>query len=351
MTTVDTLQEKPAEWMSGAGPEADVVPFTRCRLARNLADFPYPSQCTIDEKRAIEERISGVIETMNLHATGGYFAFGDADLREKRFLVERGLAGPSLLASDGACGVYIADDQGLSISINEENHLTLTGIVTGLQLQEVWSRLNLIDDMLAGALDYAFSPRLGYLTASVRDVGTGLRAGALFHLPGMAVAGLIPSVATDVATRRHSLSPFADTGRAPLDDLYMLTNASTLGRSEEEALFHLRHIATQLIAQEREARVRIRSAAPLQLEDRAGRALGISRHARLLASAEANSLLSSLRLGVSVGLLDQFSLHQINEVFIASQNAHLEMKCGHACDELQLSVERADLFRARFAQN
>jgi len=351
MTTVDTLLVKPAEWMNGTGPDADVVPFTRCRLARNLADFPYPAQCTLDEKRAVEERISGVIETLNLLATGSYFAFGDADQREKRFLIERGLAGPALLESDGPCGVYIADDQGFSISVNEENHLTLTGIASGLQLQEVWSRLNLIDDMLAGALDYAFSPRLGYLTASVRDVGTGLRAGALFHLPGMNVAGLVPSVASDVATRRHALTPFSDAGRAPFDDLYLLTNACTLGRSEEEALFHLKHVAAQLLAQEREARSRIRSAAPLQFEDRTGRALGVARHARLLASAESNSLLSSLRLGVAAGLLDQFPLHRINEVFIASQNAHLEMKCGHACDELQLSVERADLFRTRFSQN
>src|SRR6185436_13160944 len=121
MTSVETLLEKQADWMIAAGHDADVVPFTRCRLARNLADFPYPAQCTLDEKRAIEERISGVIETMNLHATGGYFTLGDADLREKRFLVERGLAGPSLIEAEGPCGVYISDDQGFSISINEEN--------------------------------------------------------------------------------------------------------------------------------------------------------------------------------------------------------------------------------------
>jgi protein arginine kinase len=351
MTSVDTLLEKPADWMSASGPDADLAPFTRCRLARNLADFPFPSQCTLDEKRAIEERISGVIESMNLLATGGYFALGDSDLREKRFLVERGMAGRALLEAEGPCGVYIADDQGLSISVNEENHLTLTGIASGVQFHEVWSRLNLIDDMLAGALDYAFSPRLGYLTASLRDVGTGLRAGALFHLPGVSVAGLVPSITTEVASRRHTLEPFTDAAGTPLDDFYLLTNASTLGRSEEEALFHLKHVATHVITQEREARGRIRSAAPLQMEDRIGRALGIARHARLLATAEANSLLSSLRLGVSAGLLDQFSLPQINDVFIASQNAHLETKSGRGCDELQFSVERADLFRARFAQN
>src|SRR6185436_12885614 len=170
-------------------------------------------------------------------ATGIYLTLGDADVREKRFLVERGLASRALLDADGPCGVYIADDQGLSISVNDENHLTLTGLASGVQFQEVWSRLNLIDDMLAGALDYAFSPRLGYLTASLRDVGTGLRAGAVFHLPGMTVAGLIPSISTEVASRRHTLDPFTDASGSAVTDLFQLTNASTLGRSEEEALF------------------------------------------------------------------------------------------------------------------
>lgn len=351
MTTVDILQEKPAEWMNGAGPDADFVPFTILRLKRNLADFPYTGQCTLDEKRAVEERISGIIEGLNLLATGAYFSFPEADRREKLFLIERLMAGSALLDADGPSGVYIADDQGLSISINEENHLTLTGIASGLQLQEVWSRLNLIDDMLAASLDYAFSERLGYLTASLRDVGTGLRVGVVLHLPGMRAAGLIPSVTADVSTRRHTLAPFCRADGAQLEDTFVLSNASTLGRSEEEALFHLKHVAGQLIAQEREARGHIRSAAPLQLEDRVGRALGVARHARLLATSEADSLLSSLRLGVSAGLLDQFSLQQINDVFIASQNAHIETKCGHGCDEYQFNVERADLFRARFAQN
>jgi len=351
MLSVDTLQDKPAEWMSGTGPDAAFVPFTCLRLKRNLADFPYTAQCTLDEKRAVEERISGVIEGLNLLATGSYFPLAEVDRREKLFLIERFMAGAPLLEADGPSGVYIADDQGLSISINEENHLTLTGIASGLQLQEVWSRLNLIDDMLAASLDYAFSQRLGYLTASLRDVGTGLRVSAVLHLPGMKSAGLIPSVAADVSARRHSLAPFCRADGAPLEDTFVLGNASTLGRSEEEALFHLKHVAGQLIAQEREARGRIRSAAPLQLEDRVGRALGVARHARLLATAEADSLLSSLRLGVSAGLLDQFSLQQINDVFIASQNAHIEVKCGHGCDEYQFNVERADLFRSRFAQN
>jgi protein arginine kinase len=209
--------------------------------------------------------------------------------------------------------------------------------------------MNLLDDMLAGSLDFAFGERLGYLTTSIRDVGTGFRAGVLLHLPGLNVANLLAPVTEDVATKRHWLEPASEASRSPEGELYFLSHISTLGRSEEETVFHLKHLAAELIAKERHTREHLRRDAPLQLEDRVGRALGVARHARLLASGEANSLLSSLRLGVSGGMLDHFSLHQINDVFIASQNAHIEMKSGRFRDELQLNAERADLFRARFA--
>jgi protein arginine kinase len=160
---------------------------------------------------------------------------------------------------------------------------------------------------------------------------------------------MLGPVTEDVAMKRHWLESFTEAARASQGELHLLSHISTLGRSEEETIFHLKHLAGELITKERETRDQLRKDAPLQLEDRAGRALGVARHARLLASAEANSLLSSLRLGVSCGMLDQFSLQLINEVFIASQNAHIEMRSGRVCDELQLSAERADLFRARFA--
>ena len=220
--------------------------------------------------------------------------------------------------------------------------------------------MSLIDDTLAGALDYAFNERLGYLTTEIGHVGTGLCASVILHLPGLHLTNLISTAMSTAREKRHTLEPVIEPkGSVPSDvdrskgtalgDLYKLTNGSTLGRSEEETLFHLKHLATEMIKEERESRRQIMSEAPLQIEDRVGRALGLARGARLLAFHEANSVLSSLRLGVSGGLLEQFSLHQINDVLIGSQNAHIEMKRGQECDELTLSAERADLFRSRFA--
>lgn len=346
---VETLLSKPAQWLSGDGPEADVAVGCRCRLVRNLADFPFRGRCTDDERRMIEDRLVGVFDTLNLLATGNYWSLSDLDSREARFLCERRLVTSRLLEDEGPRGVYIADDQSLSISINEENHITLVGLASGIRMQEVWARLNLIDDTLAGALDFAFDDRLGYLAADLSDLGTGLRIDVTLHLPGLAMTGGMSDIEDLVREKRHSLLPLYGPKGEAQGDLYQLVNTSTLGPSEEEAIFHLRHLALEIVAGEREARTRVMVQEPRQLEDRVGRALGLARGARLLAFDEALTVLSSLRFGVSQGLLDQFTLQHVNDVFMGAQSAHIEMKCGHTCDEPTLSGERADLFRSRFA--
>lgn len=347
---VETLLEKHVEWLSGKGESSDTVHYCRCRLFRNLADFPFPSQCTDDEKRTIEERIVGVLESLNLLASGQYWSLSDLSETEQRFLAERLLIDPELLDAEGPRGVYIADDQLLSITINGNNHLTISGLTSGFRLQEVWSRISLIDDTLAGLLDYAFDKRLGYLTSNIRHVGTALAADVALHLPGLVMGKLIPEARESAKEKRHAFETLLPgyKGAAP-GAIYILSSVSTLGRSEDEIIYHLKQHASELIEKEREARKQQHHDNPLQFEDRTGRALGLARGARLLEFREAISVFSSLRLGVSMGLLDTFSLRQVNEVFVTSQNAHLEMKCGHECDELTLNAERAELFRSRFA--
>lgn len=346
---VEALMDKPAAWLKDEGPEADIVTSCECRLYRNLADFPFPGQCTLDEKRAVEERVVGVLENLNLFTTGQYWSLDDLDDCEQRFLVERHLVSPRLLEEEGRRGVYIADDQSLSITINGENHIAITALSSGVQLQELWSRINLIDDTLTGALDFAYNERLGYLTTAIGDLGTALKTSAVLHLPALKMVDNLAKTEILAKEKRHQIQEMYRHKSSADSDLYRLTNLSTLGRSEEEAIFHLKHLVMDIVDREREARELFRGQAPLQLEDTVGRALGLARGARLLAFGEALSVLSSLRLGVSDGLLDQFSLYLLNEVFMASQNAHIEMKRGHDCNELTLSTERADLFRARFA--
>ncbi len=349
---VETLLDTRAAWVSATGPDDDVALCSGCRLLRNFSDFPFPGQCSNADAKSIEERVLGALEGLNYLSTGKYWPFVELSDMELRFLGERRLLPSESLPSrerDGG-GVYVADDQSMAIVVNGENHLELRALGAGLCLQGVWTRLNLVDDRLSVLLDFAFSTRLGYLTARLGDLGTALDGSVLLHLPALAAQGEIPRLAETVREKRHLMQPlFHQRGHAA-GDVYRVSNISTLGRSEEEILFHLRNLVSgEILVRERDARARLASEAPLRLEDLVGRAVGTARGARLIEFREALSVWSSLRLGVSSGMLEAVTFQSLNETFLSCQQAHLEMRHGQPADEATLNAERAELFRGRFS--
>ena len=344
---IDTLLQRMGSWVSGEGPDSDVFLASVCRLARNLSDLPFPERSSDEELSAVEERVLSAIETLDIQ--GQYYPFHKLDRTEIQFLVERRVVSDSMLDASGARGVFLTQDGSIAFAINDGNHLTIRGFAAGNQLNEISARVAVFDDELAGGLDYAFTDRLGFLTPDLRDVGTGLHLGAILHLPSLEASGTLPEQAQHAESRRHAFVPLIADGKKALGDFFMVSNTSTLGRSEEETLFHLKHIALELAESERRERSARLSEARLQVEDRIWRALGVARNARLLAFAEGLRVLSSLRLGLANGLLDQLSYPDISDTFIASQDAHLSLKSGRSVDELTLNASRADLFRSRFA--
>jgi protein arginine kinase len=345
-----TLVDKFALWLGGDGPEADVVVSTHGVLARNLSDLPFPDACTDEEKRTVEERVLNALEEVELLAGGQYLPLVDLDEREIQFLVEGHLVTQDLAAGKGARGVYVNEDQSVSVMVNEADHIHIQVTAAGLQLSEAWERLSALDDLFSTRLDFAYHDRYGYLTADLARVGSGLKMTPEFHLPALGATQRIMALAQHVCDDGN----LAFEGRlGPLHegigDLYALYNRMTLGRSEEELVYELRETASRVVAMEKSARDELLQEGPRGLEDRVGRALGMARAARLLDLGEAVELLSSLRLGIELGLLEGYSLQLINELLVASRPAHIELKKGRACDEVTLSVERADLFRARFA--
>lgn len=343
------LLDTRAEWLSGPGPDADVALCTECALSRNLADFPFPNCCTDEELQLIVDRVVTVLDSFNLLESGKLLGPSDLTEEDTKVLFERRLIGRAFRARTGPRAVFVADDQSFSVAINDANHIVMRALTAGVQPHEAWQRLNLIDDTLAGGLDYAFSERLGYLTSSLNQVGTGLKAAVLLHLPGIVMIGAAGRVAEELRDKRHTLEPIYAKKDEALGDLYRLENMSTLGRSEEETYFHVRHLAGEVIAQEHGSRKGFMMHAPRQIEDRVGRAWGTARYARLMGFAESLSVLSSLRLGVSENLLDHVSPSQLNEAYVASHSGHFEAKCGGRCDELTINTLRADMFRARFS--
>ncbi len=344
----NTITDTPAAWVSGDGPDADIILYTQCVLVRNLADFPYTGQCSHSEKKAIEERILDLIQHLHILPGGQYLSFEKMDPCQANMLVERGLAPESILAQQGPRGIYCSADQSLSICINAADHITFTGTASGVQLHEIWLQMNALDDTFARLLDYAFDERLGFLTQTLGNTGTGLKASAVLHLPANAMSKAIPALGETVRRTRHDMRPVRTTGDTDSGELYRIANTSTLGQSEDEILFNAKRQIRDTAQQERTARTQLIDTAQLNIEDRIYRALGLATHARILAFEEAIAVWSTLRWGLTNSLMDHYSIRQMNELYLSSRPAHLDASLGGGSDDLTLNVERARMYRACF---
>jgi protein arginine kinase len=374
MMLLDTLQEKAPLWLSGDAPEATGVLTSQCSLARNLSDFPFPARCTSEEKRAILDRVVTVLDNLNLFASGQFYSFVDLDEQSIQFLAERRLVTYDLVKGTDYRGVYVSDDQTLSIMVNGSDHVCMRALLPGLQVQDAWAKLNLMDDTLSSVLDFAYNDRLGYLTSGLGTLGTGLQASVMLHLPCLAYSGKIGNQVAESKEKRMSLSGLItgtpmEGGTAPSvnttgalysdmsggmrcsasetqGDLYLLSNQHTLGVSEEELIFYVTDTASKILKDESEAREKLLRESPRALADRVGRAQGTASGAHVLDFEEGLGLLSSLRLGLAAGLAPNLSIELLNSVLVRSQSAHIEMaEGGHG---LELSMQRADLFREQF---
>lgn len=387
MTVSTSFIETPPAWTRGAPPESTVAVTSQCALARNFDDLPFPARCSHEDKRDIEERVIRALEQLDMLQAGRYYALKDLSPVEAQFLAERRFITWELLCANGPRGVYVSGDQSLSLMVNGADHLCIRVIKGGLQLEEAWAAVSLFEETLSEALDFAFQSRLGYLTADLGHVGTGLVASVLLHLPALAAGNRIGEQASQASGQRlmlsgvkaggvkdggrHARNPMAVDAESRLDqalysgmrgglpcavnetvgDLFLLGNESTLGETEEELVFRVRHMATEAVRDERAARQNLLRENSRCIEDRAGRARGVASGARLLDFDEAVRLLSDLRLGADTDLLETGTVEQLNQLLLAAQGGHLQLARGGACDTLALSMDRADLFRHTFANH
>lgn len=344
---IEALRDSKALWLKADGPEADVVVACRAAVARNYADMPFPPHCTEDEKRSVFDRalsaLDGAIPGME------FISNEDANPRTWRFLRERFLATDSLVRARGTHGVCVSGDQSVCVMLNGQDHLRAQALVSGLRLEDACSKALRLEERLDTGADFAFHNRFGYLTASLGEVGTGLKLSVLMHLPGLAVKNRMVATSERLAATSHVIAGVFGDLRDASGHLFELSNRATLGQSEDEIQYHLRRQASELVAEERRVRGQIMEEGSRAFEDRTGRAWGVARGARLLDLAEAQDLISWLRVGRATGLIEAPPLARLNELMVTSQPAHIETAAGRDCDELTLSMKRADLFRAAFS--
>lgn len=352
---IETVVQKEIPWLDASGPEAANVIYCSATLSRNLADLPFPARCSEEELRNAQDRILTAFESEGLMARGQYYSLAELTAAEVRFLQERDLIRGGFFALENACGIYVSGDHFTSILVNEADHIVIRCHASGLAVDQAMRRAYLIDDALSNSLDFAFDEKLGYLTSSIETVGTGLVLRAAIHVPGLAMTNKLHESGTLAQEEFHTLRAGTGSASASLDqataagDIAELSNEATLGRSEEEIMFHFNHRASAILEAERTARDQLLHDGRAGIEDRAGRALGIAKGAALMEDDEARSLLSSLRLGVQAGLIDNVPMQTLNTVLVSSRRGHLELQTNQSADGLALSTLRAERFRTSFS--
>lgn len=350
MSLRDILNKQLSEWMKGTGPESDIVIGSRVRLARNLDGVIFPAVAPVEQLQHVMMRMKDAVESdVELRALH-FVPLAEVSQLERVLLVERHLISPQHAENVKHKAVILRDDEAVSVMVNEEDHLRIQTIFPGLQLEEAWQLCNRVDDRLEAHLDYAFAENRGYLTAWPTNVGTGMRSSVMMHLPALTLTQQIPKVVRAVSQFGLVVRGLYGEGTEALGNIYQFSNQVSLGLSEQEILHHLAGIARQVIQQERNARQHLLQRGRWQLEDRVWRAYGTLAHARVMSSNEAMQLLSDVRLGIDLELIDGVDGRILQELLVSIRPAHLQAILGKDTEAHDRDVYRASLIRDRLTR-
>lgn len=339
---LDDLAVRCGEWLKGSGPESDIVISSRIRLARNLADFPFIRRCNDFDRVNIESLLRTRIAAEPQLRDLDFIDVADLDVVDRQLLVERQLISRELAESQGARAVAVDHCERISLMINEEDHLRMQVIQSGLNLGVAWKTINDMDDLIEQHVDYAFHPRFGYLTACPTNAGTGMRVSVMLHLPALVISRQIDKVFNSLQKIGLAVRGLHGEGSQSTGDFYQISNQVTLGKSEQELVDHVGDIIPSVISYERKAREMLIRDGNHNLFDQVSRAIGTLKNAQQISSDETMHLLSKVRMGVNLGLIGDLAIPVINKLFLNTQPAHLQKIRGVQPDEAQRNRERAN---------
>jgi len=346
------LVNQSSSWFGAEGPACDIVISSRVRLARNLAGFEFLPCLSPEQKQEILDKLREAILSSELGDTVFFVDVDHAAALERQLLMERHLISRQHAAGKGPRGAVIASGEAFTAMINEEDHLRMQVYAAGLNLHDCWRRINRIDDGIEQKVEYAFDSQLGYLTACPTNLGTGIRVSVMLHLPALKLTGHIEKFITAAKDADLAVRGLFGEGTDAIGDFYQLSNQVTLGVREEQVVEEMsKNIVPRIVEYEKAARQTLLDERPHTLDDKIQRALGVLRSACLISSQESLYLLSSVRLGVNLGRVPEVSLAMINELFLQTQPAHLQIRAGKMLDADQRDALRAQLIRQKLSNN
>ena len=333
------------KWYEKAGNCGDVVCSTRVRLARNLRQYPFPARANAQQKEAVEAKVRDALLSGNSVLSGEFRFLPLEGLSEEEAvsLVERHIVSPEFISDRRGKGVLISGDESVSIMVNEEDHLRIQVMREGLSLKEAAETADRIDTLLGETLEFAFDAEFGYLTQCPTNLGTGMRASVMLHLPALTESGAMPRISANLSKLGLALRGTYGEGTQIIGALYQLSNQITLGLSENEAVENLSAITGQLIEEERRARKRMSE--NIVLQDKIDRAAGVLKSARMLSGGEFMELISYIRFGLSAGVLHGVSAEELNALSVQVQPATLMARAGKQLDQNERDFLRAQITR------
>ncbi|HWR83676.1 MAG TPA: protein arginine kinase [Candidatus Deferrimicrobium sp.] len=343
----DDMAKSPAIWLTGKGQEALVVLSSRVRLARNVAGCRFPASADSEVKERIVSYFDSTMSRSKLLTQGRCHKAADISELDKAFLVERHLISPAFLDGDLSKALFIDADERVSIMINEEDHLRIQALAPGLDFRGAYDLASSYDVEIGRFLEYDYDADFGYLTACPTNAGTGMRASVLIHLPGLVLTREIDRVISYITRSGLVVRGFYGEGSDVLGNLFQVSNQNTLGITEDEILAQIERVAREIIDKEAAARQRLIDEASDMIEDKIWRAYGILKNARVLSSDEVMNLLSALRLGHAMHIIDFLDIALVNEILLLSQPAHLQKYYGHEMDANRRDFVRAQMVREK----
>lgn len=339
------LVKESGEWLKGKGANAEIVISSRVRLARNLADIPFPHKADPKQREKVIAIVLRAVEKCEFLKNSLVLNLEEIEPLDRHFLMERHLISMELVGSKKSGAVVISEKEIMSIMVNEEDHLRLQAMQSGLQLMDAWQLIDQVDTALGKKIKFAYSQEWGYLTACPTNTGTGMRASLMLHLPCLVISKQIGKVLQAITKLGLVARGLYGEGTEPSGNFFQISNQITLGRSEDDIIDNIERVGKQVVGHEENARNFLLTKNRKQLEDKVFRAYGILQNVRIISSAETLTLLSSLRLGIDLGLIRDIDQHVVNKLLMLTQPAHLQRMEGREISPEERDVKRGELIR------
>lgn len=328
-------------WLHDRGELRDVVVSSRIRLARNLDNYKFPIKIESDEAKQVYDDIIRLLDNSKFT----HFRIKDIPTIERNMLVEKHIISPALLHTPNISGFAMSEKEDQTIMINEEDHIRIQVLDSGLSLSKAWERADELDNQLESSLKYAYDEKVGYLTSCPTNLGTGLRASVMLHLPALEMTKEINKVLTTISQFGLAIRGVYGEGTKALGSLYQISNQSTLGDNEETIIKKIDHLTRQIAEKERITRKNIFEKNAIGFEDKIFRAYGILKNTRIISTEEAVRLISFLKLGISSGLITGNNINEMDKLFIEIQPASLQYISRIEMNDMERDIKRAEVIR------